>query len=57
MPSVYDLGSQQAVSELKYFYCTLPGFADGAVNGFSFSVGSTIDGNYNQVPRKRVRYS
>jgi hypothetical protein len=46
---VYDLGSQETVSELKYVYCTLPGFSNGAVNGFSLSVGNTIDGTYNDV--------
>jgi hypothetical protein len=46
---VYDLGSQETVSELKYVYCKLPGFSNGAVNEFSLSVGNTIDGTYNDV--------
>jgi hypothetical protein len=46
---VYDLGSQETVSELKYVYCPIPGFSDGAVNGFSLSVGNTIDGTYTNV--------
>jgi hypothetical protein len=46
---VYDLGSQETVSELKYVYCTNPGFSNGAVNAFSLSVGNTIDGTYTNV--------
>jgi hypothetical protein len=46
---VYDLGSQETVSELKYVYCELPGFTDGAVNEFSLSVGNSIDGTYTKV--------
>jgi hypothetical protein len=46
---VYDLGSQETVSELKYVYCALPGFTNGAVDGFSLGVGNTIDGTYTSV--------